>query len=146
MADTASHTQSAPTNKFQSRPFVFTLILLAAFGLRGCAVLFQPETPIADAADYHQLGMALADGHGYVNGGGKPTAWRPPGYPVFLSFIYRITGPSVLAATLIQSLLGALTVLVLMLFASTILSYTETVIAGVVAAIYPGLEIGRAHV
>jgi 4-amino-4-deoxy-L-arabinose transferase-like glycosyltransferase len=101
--------------------------------------LSQPEIPIADAADYHQLAAALAAGHGYVNVGGEPTAWRPPGYPVFLSFIYRITGPSVFAATLLQAIVGALTVLMLMLFGSTMLSYTETVVAGVIAAIYPGL-------
>src|SRR5262249_7381155 len=108
-----------------------------ALGVRGCAVLSQPETPIADAADYHQLAASLADGQGYVNPGGMSTAWRPPGYPIFLSLIYRISGPSVPAATLIQSFVGALTVLMLMLFGSTILRRVETIIAGAIAAVYP---------
>ena len=139
MAHTVSEIRSSSTGRFQPRALVFTIILLAAFGLRSGAVLLQPETPVADAADYHQLAAALADGHGYVNAAGRQTAWRPPGYPLFLSFIYRVTGPSVSAAALFQAIVGALTVLTLMLFASTILSHTETVIAGVVAAIYPTL-------
>jgi 4-amino-4-deoxy-L-arabinose transferase-like glycosyltransferase len=139
MAQTASDTRSSTTNQFQYRALTFTLILLAAFGFRSCAVLSQPETPIADAADYHQLAAALADGQGYVNAAGEQTAWRPPGYPAFLSLIYRVSGPSLRTATLIQAFIGALTVLMLMLFASTILSPTETVAAGAIAAIYPVL-------
>src|SRR6185437_8943298 len=139
MGHTVSEIRSSPTSRFQHRAFVFTIILLAALGLRSGAVLLQPETPVGDPADYHQLAAALADGHGYVNAAGRQTAWRPPGYPLFLSFIYRLTGPSISAAALFQAIVGTLTVLTLMLFASTILSYTETVIAGAVAAIYPGL-------
>ena len=136
-----AHTASDTSSKVNSYPraFIFTTVCLLAFCVRGCAVLSEPETPLADAADYHQLGASLADGRGYVNMNGKPTAWRPPGYPAFLSLIYRISGPSVPAATIVQSFFGALTVMMLMLFGSTILTRTETVIAGVIAAVYPGL-------
>ena len=138
MADTASD-QFSVSRKLQHRGLIFTLIFLAALGLRGCAVVSRPETPIADAADYHQLAASLADGRGYVNADGNATAWRPPGYPAFLATIYRATGPSVRAATLVQAFVGALTVLLLMLFASTILSEREIVVVGVIATVYPGL-------
>jgi 4-amino-4-deoxy-L-arabinose transferase-like glycosyltransferase len=139
MADTTPDPQPSSNPNTRHRAIFFTIIFLVAFGVRGCAVLSQPETPIADAADYHQIAASLADGRGYVNAAGKPTAWRPPGYPAFLSLIYRIGGPSVLAATLVQAFAGALTVLMLMLFGSTILGHLETAIAGVIAALYPVL-------
>ena len=139
MAYTTSDRQSPPTRKSHHRAFIFTLIFVFALGLRGCAVLSQPETPIADAADYHQIAASIAEGHGYVNTAAQATAWRPPGYPAFLSLIYRLTGPSVTGATIVQTFVGALTVLMLMLFGSTILSPIESVIAGVITAVYPAL-------
>ena len=138
MAHTASDTQTSSSRYPHYRVLTFTIIFAAALGVRGCAVLSQPETPIADAADYHQIAASLADGRGYVNTAGQSTAWRPPGYPAFLALIYRLTGPSVVAATIVQSFVGALTVLMLILFASTLLNHIETVIAGVIAAAYPG--------
>jgi 4-amino-4-deoxy-L-arabinose transferase-like glycosyltransferase len=138
MAHTASDTQTSSSRYSHYRVLTFTIIFAGALGVRGCAVLSQPETPIADAADYHQIAASLADGRGYVNTAGQSTAWRPPGYPAFLALIYRLTGPSVVAATIVQSFVGALTVLMLMLFGSTVLNHIETVIAGVIAAVYPG--------
>ena len=139
MAQIASDIKSSLKRNPYRRALTFTIIIVVALGVRGCTALSQPETPIADAADYHQLAASLADGRGYVNANGERTAWRPPGYPVFLSLIYRVTGPSVPSATVVQSFMGALTVLLLMLFGSSILSRTETIVAGVIASIYPGL-------
>ena len=136
MADIASDTQTLSNSH---RVVIFTIIFVVALGVRGFVVMSQPETPIADAADYHEIAVSLADGRGYVNAAGHPTAWRPPAYPAFLSLIYRISGPGVPAATIIQSVVGALTVLMLMLLGSTIVNHSETVIAGVIAAVYPGL-------
>ncbi|HEY2972557.1 MAG TPA: glycosyltransferase family 39 protein [Pyrinomonadaceae bacterium] len=81
----------------------------------------------------------MAEGHGYVNTAGAETAWRPPGYPAFLSVIYRVAGPSVRAATFAQAFVGSLTVLLLMLFSSTIFGRLESIVAGCIAAVYPGL-------
>jgi 4-amino-4-deoxy-L-arabinose transferase-like glycosyltransferase len=138
MAHTASDRQTSSIPYSHHHVFVFTIIFVVAFGLRGCAVLSQPETPIADAADYHQIAVSVADGRGYLNTAGQPTAWRPPAYPVFLSLIYRIIGPTVVGATIVQSFVGALTVLMLMLLGATILNHIESVIAGIIAAVYPG--------
>lgn len=138
MGHTPSDIRSSGTDKIKHRAFLFTVVFLAAFGLRSGVALLLPEPPIADAADYHQLATALSEGRGYVNAAGEQTAWRPPGYPVFLSLVYRITGPSVSAAAWVQAFVGALTVLILMLFCATFLNQIETVIAGVIAAVYPG--------
>lgn len=139
MAHNASHTRPSSLHRLQHRGFSFALIFLVALGFRSCAVISRPETPIADPADYHQLAVALAEGHGYVNTAGAETAWRPPGYPAFLSVIYRVAGPSVRAATFAQAFVGSLTVLLLMLFSSTIFGRLESIVAGCIAAVYPGL-------
>lgn len=139
MGHIPSDIRSSGKDKLQRRALVFTIVFLAAFGLRSGVALLRPEIPIADAADYHQLATALAEGRGYVNAAGEQTAWRPPGYPAFLSLIYRITPRSILTATVLQAFIGALTVLMLMLFGSTFANYTETVVAGLIATIYPSL-------
>ena len=112
-------------------------ILLLALALRAYGVLSHPAVPNGDAADYHRLAIALVDGRGYVNAAGTPTAWRPPAYPVFLAGIYKIIGVNVLRATIVQTILGGLTVLMLTVLGTMILDWRRALIAGVVAALYP---------
>ena len=111
------------------------LLLAVAFRLYG--VLSHPAVPSGDAPDYHRLATGLVEGRGYVNAAGTPTAWRPPGYPVFLAGIYKIVGNSVLRATIVQAILGGLTVLVLMALGTMILGWRRALIAGAIAAVYP---------
>lgn len=129
--------QSSPIRKLKPH-FYFPLIFLLAFTLRGCAVVTHSEVPAADAADYHRLAIGLAEGQGYVNTAGQKTAWRPPAYPLFLGSIYRIAGPRVSAAVFVQVVIGALTVLALVMFGAVILGWREALAAGFVAAVYPG--------
>lgn len=125
----------------------------ASFILRHCALVvfvlalvvrlfvatayYEPQ-PSADAADYHRLAAGLAGGAGYVNEAGEPTAWRPPGYPFFLAGVYAVFGPDVRAATLAQAVLGALTALLLAVFAGQVAGRREVLTAGLLAAVYPG--------
>jgi len=60
-----------------------------------------------DAQAYDEQAWRLAGGQGYVTAEGRPTAWRPPGYPVFLAAIYRATGHDRQAVRLVQAVLGA---------------------------------------
>ncbi|HEV2861479.1 MAG TPA: glycosyltransferase family 39 protein [Pyrinomonadaceae bacterium] len=114
------------------------LIFLLALLVRLYAVAAHPAEPGGDAADYHRLAQGLAQGAGYVNGGGDPTAWRPPGYPAFLACVYALFGASVGAAAVAQAVLGAFTVLLLMLLARQVAGRREGVAAGLLAAVYPG--------
>jgi len=59
-----------------------------------------------DERDYHALGQSLANGAGFLGVHG-PTAFRPPGQPVFLGLVYALLGPSVRGAQLVQCLLLA---------------------------------------
>ena len=111
------------------------LLLAVAFRLYG--VLSHPAVTSGDAPDYHRLATGLVEGRGYVNAAGTPTAWRPPGYPVFLAGIYKIVGISVRRATIVQAILGGLTVLVLMALGAMILGWHRALIAGAIAAVYP---------
>jgi hypothetical protein len=94
MADTTPDPQPSSNPNTRHRAIFFTIIFLVAFGVRGCAVLSQPETPIADAADYHQIAASLADGRGYVNAAGK----RPRGglqvIPPFCRSFIALVGPA----------------------------------------------------
>lgn len=112
-------------------------ILLLAVAFRAYGVWSHPAVPVGDAEDYHQLATRLVEGRGYVNAAGVPTAWRPPAYPIFLAGVYEIGGVSVLKATIVQVILGGLTVLMLTVLAAMILGWSRALIAGVIAAVYP---------
>jgi len=112
-------------------------ILLLAVAFRAYGVWSHPAVPVGDADDYHQLATRLVEGRGYVNAADMPTAWRPPAYPVFLAGVYEIAGVSVLKATIVQVILGGLTVLMLTVLGAMILGWPRGLIAGVIAAVYP---------
>src|SRR5688500_17585731 len=98
-------------------------LLLLAVAFRAYGVWSHPAVPVSDAEDYHQLATRLVEGHGYVNAAGRPTAWRPPAYPVFLAGVYEIAGVSVERATMVQVVLGGLTVLMLTALGAMILGW-----------------------
>ena len=73
-----------------SRQISRVLILLAflaagALGLAGGDQLRYP-----DERDYHWLAKSLLSGNGYADAEGRPTAYRPPGWPLILSGIYSL--------------------------------------------------------
>ncbi len=90
-------------------PFLRPLVraILVAVILRAAMVLLTRDAPLLiDMEEYHRLAVSLVDGNGY-SGPSGPTAFRPPFYPAFLAFVYWITGgPHVLAARLVQAMLG----------------------------------------
>ena len=86
------------------------LITALALVVRIAWILVTYPTPDWDAAVYDGLAWRLAQGDGYVDGQGNPTAFRPVGYPAFLSIIYRIFGHSWLAGYLVNAVLSTFTV------------------------------------
>ncbi|WP_234969616.1 glycosyltransferase family 39 protein [Alicyclobacillus vulcanalis] len=59
----------------------------------------------ADFAWYYARATELAHNQGY-NWMGHPTAYWPIGWPLFLSLIYRVTGPSVMVGLVVNALLS----------------------------------------
>jgi 4-amino-4-deoxy-L-arabinose transferase-like glycosyltransferase len=74
----------------------------------------------ADGVEFEQLARALAQGRGYVRPSGMPTSFRAPGFPIFVSLIYRVTHISVSAANLSFPLLGAAICVVIYLLAKEV--------------------------
>ncbi|NKJ42714.1 4-amino-4-deoxy-L-arabinose transferase-like glycosyltransferase [Novosphingobium sp. SG720] len=86
-----------------------TVIVLfaVALGLRALAILAAVE-PSSDAAWYFSRAAMLADGRGYLGDHGAPTAYWPPGWPLALSLVFRLTGPSIWVVGLCNLALSAL--------------------------------------
>src|SRR6185503_18781508 len=81
----------------------------------------------------------LVHGNGFTNAQGQSTAIVPPVYPLFLAAIYAVFGAHPVAAGLVQAVLGGVTVLLIIALSSLLLGPREGLLAGVLAAIYPGL-------
>ncbi len=90
--------------------FLFDLLLRLPVIL---LVLANPSraVPMGDPPGYYQLALNLAEHGVYSQGTGVPylpEANRTPGYPLFLDLVFQVSGPSVVAVAIAQSLLHAL--------------------------------------
>jgi hypothetical protein len=83
-------------------------VLWALFLLPRVGVLLVDVVPTSDAAWYFGRAAELAAGLGYLDKG-EPTAFWPPGWPLALSAVFRLTGPSVLAVGLFNLACAAAT-------------------------------------
>ncbi|HEV8540603.1 MAG TPA: glycosyltransferase family 39 protein [Nitrospiraceae bacterium] len=93
-----------------------------------------------DGKDYDALGLSLATNTGFAIHGVLNTS-RPPGYPFFLAALYMIFGHSYAAVKIVQSLLGALTCLMIFLIGQRLFSRRVGVIAATLATVYPFLVL-----
>jgi len=84
-------------------------INLALFG-------FNPAPPSGDSVDYNAYAKNLALGNGYTDDGSSFSIYREPGYPFFISLIYRTFGiENFKAVKIIQTLFLALTAFIVYL-------------------------------
>lgn len=111
-----------------------------ALALRVAFVLSVERDGFAfnDIYFYHSIADQLADGNGFTNAQGEPTAQWPPVYPLMLSFAYRLFGAEPIAGELLNALIGALTVPVLYYLALRALGRREALFAGLALAVMPG--------
>jgi Gpi18-like mannosyltransferase len=89
------------------QPRALWVIFAALVGLRLIAILAWVE-PSSDAAWYFSRAAMLADGRGYLGDHGAPTAYWPPGWPLALSVLFRLTGPAIWAVGLVNLVLSCL--------------------------------------
>ncbi|MEO8687186.1 MAG: hypothetical protein ABI611_03075 [Solirubrobacteraceae bacterium] len=69
------------------------LILALALALRiGYVAVTPGYTLVHDARDYDHAAQSIARGDGYPTSRGRPTAFRPPAYPVLLAGVYKLAG------------------------------------------------------
>jgi len=68
-------------------------LILAALAIRIAFVLATPDYQlIHDAIDYDRHAASIASGHGFALSYGRPTAFRPPAYPIFVAGVYELAG------------------------------------------------------
>lgn len=89
---------------------ILVIVFLLALLPRIAITLIAPHPPSAhwDVAHDVLIARNLAQGHGFANEPGHPTAYRYPLVPLILSLFFRIFGESYMPFLLFQSFLGAL--------------------------------------
>ena len=116
-------------------------IVLIAGVLRIGWVVYAQTLPGSDFAQYDQLAWRLAEGKGYVDEFGEPTAFYAIGWPFFLSLVYRVFGHSLVAAGVLNALLGVGAVILTYAIARHLLDRPVALIAAALVAINPTLTL-----
>jgi 4-amino-4-deoxy-L-arabinose transferase-like glycosyltransferase len=122
------------------------VILAVALLLRLTTVALTWDTPVSlDPQDFSRTAASIAQGYGYPPSnrapGGGPSAFRPPGYPVFLAGVYLVAGQTPGAGRLAGAFLGTLTVALIGLIALRLWGGRVGMLALGIAAVVPSVAI-----
>lgn len=122
------------------RWFPHTALFVLALGLRVGWVLAVDRKGFAfnDSIMYHTTAMSLSRGEGYVPLTGGPTARWPPGFSTVLGGVYWLFGIHPVAGELLNALIGALTVVLLMVLVERVIDRGAAIVAGAMLAVLPG--------
>jgi len=120
-------------------------ILFAALAIRIVFVLATPHyTLVHDALDYQNHAVSIAGGHGFALSYGRPTAFRPPAYPIFLAAVYAVTGPDVEWGRIANAFVGTGIVALIGLIAFQLWGLRVALIALALGAVYiPLILVGQ---
>jgi len=89
---------------------------------------------------YDTIGWNLVQGNGYsmdIDPPYSPSAYRPPVYPFFLATIYKLFGHSYFAVKVMQSIVGALTCVLIYLISIEVFSRKVGIISALISSVYP---------
>lgn len=89
-----------------------------------------------DAGNYNDLAIGLAQGKGYVNLLGAPTAFRPPAYPFILSIFYRIFGTGLFVGKVLNMVMGSLLCVFIFLLGNMAFNKRAGLFAGLYSVFY----------
>jgi 4-amino-4-deoxy-L-arabinose transferase-like glycosyltransferase len=130
-------------NVFKDKMFlgIFLLGLL----LRIFWVTLFPTYPYTDFMWYHVKGVEISQGQGFLNGVypnyegvvGKPTAFRPIGYPATLAMVYFFTGDSFLAGKFLNVFLACLSMMLLYIIARKFFSRKISLVSLLLLSLSP---------
>jgi 4-amino-4-deoxy-L-arabinose transferase-like glycosyltransferase len=129
------------------------LILALALALRIGYVAVTPDyVMVHDARDYDNAAQSIARGDGYPTSRGRPTAFRPPAYPVLLAGVYTVAGlerasehDRVRAARILGIFIGTLIVALIGVVAAQLWGRRVALAAMGLAAVYiPLIVVGAA--
>jgi len=116
---------------------IFIFLLASVFHLYGAIFISQHPSFHWDAAHYTVLARNLAQGNGFVNEPGHPTAYRTPLYPFMVSIVFRIFGERHTLVYLLQALLGAFTCTGIAWMAYRLAGSRAILIVGILCALNP---------
>ncbi len=117
---------------------------LAAFALavilRVAWVIWVDRTGFVlnDALMYHTNAESIVNGQGFRPPWGGVSAQWPPGYSLVLAGVYWVVGVRPLAGELLNAVVGAATVVLLMMFVERVIDRRTAIVAGVALAVMPG--------
>jgi 4-amino-4-deoxy-L-arabinose transferase-like glycosyltransferase len=120
-------------------------VIVVALGLRLGYVALTPDYRIVhDAHDYDMHAQSIAIGEGFSKRlTGKPTAFRPPGYPYLLGGAYRAFGVErapdadrIVVARRLGAVLGTLGVALIGVLAFQLFGRAAGLVAAALAAVY----------
>lgn len=113
------------------------LCFAVALSLRVAWVLLVPNAQYSDSVWYDAAAARLVSVGEYGVDG--PSAWFPPGYPLFLALVYKAVGPSQLAGKLANAALGAATSALVCWLGRTCCDARVGLLAGLLVACWPNL-------
>ncbi len=116
--------------------WLLALTLFIAFTLRITSIFYLQFFPTSDAFEFHTLAKNLSEGNGFTLDN-IPTAYRAPGYPLFLSIIYKLFGPNILIGQIAQAVLETLQCFLLYLMGKFLLSSLAGLITAGFWAAFP---------
>jgi len=90
----------------------------------------------ADGIEFEHLARSLAEGRGYVRPNGVPTSFRAPGFPMFVSIIYRISHMNLSIANLSFPFLGAGICVATYLLAKEVVSERAARLSALLSVLY----------
>lgn len=96
---------------------------------------------MADAGQYERIALHLLSEHCFCDTANVPTLGRAPLWPTVIAVIYWIFGTNNITVRLFLSILGSLSCLIVYFFARDLFGKRLGLIAGLIAACYPGMFI-----
>lgn len=114
-------------------------LFIIGLALRLAYVVYVPQLEVtSDAKAYTILARNVAEGNGYALADGKPHTRWPPGYPLFISAVYKIFGiENNTAVRIAQAILTSLLIVIVYLIAKKIFNPRTGFIAGLLMCFYP---------
>ncbi|MCH8851031.1 MAG: glycosyltransferase family 39 protein, partial [Planctomycetes bacterium] len=127
-----------------SLPVVLAVALSARISTVLLYPIIQKATSLSHGSDgYEHIAATLAAGHGYKFAEDlAETMFLPPVYPLFLALLFLFTGPSLLAATVVHSLLDTASCFMVYILGKRHGGHRAGICGSLLYALYPGAWIG----
>ncbi len=123
---------------FKERSIAGLVFLLTlGLALRIIWVGLVPNKQVADFKMYDDMAASFYRGHGYVDAIGRPSAFKPPGYPLLLALMYHVVGESPFAAKVVQANMSVLLCLLVFLLTRRLFGERRAFIALVLCLFHP---------